>query len=207
MTLGSTLLTGGREGRTVPVELVEWSIGPVRLVSVPGEAFHALGRAIEERARADGAHVLLAGLAPEWHGYLPSPFRDGYEESTSYGRDAVARSRLADERAARRSRIEVDRPPREGGSKPCRRMPSSIRSITVCMTFTARTACSRPRRGPTDRASWSVRSNISSTAASYSGRLSRLCQSSGVSFQLFSGSSRRLSNLAAARPPRCAART
>jgi hypothetical protein len=33
---------------------------------------------------------LLAGLAPEWHGYLPMPFRDGYEESTSYGRDAVA---------------------------------------------------------------------------------------------------------------------
>jgi hypothetical protein len=34
--------------------------------------------------------VLLAGLAPEWHGYLPSPFTDGYEESMSYGRDAVA---------------------------------------------------------------------------------------------------------------------
>ena len=34
--------------------------------------------------------MLLAGLAPEWHGYLPSPFRDGYEESTSYGRGAVA---------------------------------------------------------------------------------------------------------------------
>ena len=90
VTLGSTLLTGGREGRTVPIELVEWSIGPVRLVSIPGEAFHALGRAIEDRAPRDGAHVLLAGLAPEWHGYLPSPFGDGYEESTSYGRDAVA---------------------------------------------------------------------------------------------------------------------
>jgi hypothetical protein len=89
VTLGSTLLTAGREGRTVPVELVEWAIGPVRLVSIPGEAFHALGRAIEDRA-PNGTHVLLAGLAPEWHGYLPSPFRDGYEESTSYGRDAVA---------------------------------------------------------------------------------------------------------------------
>jgi hypothetical protein len=85
--LGTTLLTGGREGRTVELELVEWSIGPLRLVSVPGEAFHALGRAIEARA---GGHVLLAGLAPEWHGYLPSPFTDGYEESMSYGRDAVA---------------------------------------------------------------------------------------------------------------------
>ena len=77
-----------------PAMRVEWAIGPVRLVSIPGEAFHALGRAIEDRVREDpagnGAHVLLAGLAPEWHGYLPSPFRDGYEESTSYGRDAVA---------------------------------------------------------------------------------------------------------------------
>jgi neutral ceramidase len=88
VTLGSTLLTLGREGRTVPIELVEWAIGPVRLVSIPGEAFHALGRAIEDRA-GDGSLVLLAGLSPEWHGYLPSPFGDGYEESTSYGRDAV----------------------------------------------------------------------------------------------------------------------
>jgi len=87
VTLGETLLTAGREGRVVPVELVEWQIGPVRLVSIPGEAFHALGRAIETRV---GGHVLLAGLAPEWHGYLPAPFRDGYEESTSYGRNAVA---------------------------------------------------------------------------------------------------------------------
>jgi hypothetical protein len=89
VTLGSTLLTAGREGRTVPIELVEWTIGPVRLVSVPGEAFHALGRAIEARV-GDEHHVLIAGLTPEWHGYLPSPFGDGYEESTSYGRDAVA---------------------------------------------------------------------------------------------------------------------
>ena len=85
--LGESLITAGREGRTVELELIEWSLGPVRLVSVPGEAFHALGRDIE--ARHDG-HVLLAGLAPEWHGYLPVPFTDGYEESMSYGRDAVA---------------------------------------------------------------------------------------------------------------------
>jgi hypothetical protein len=90
VTLGSTVLTGGREGHTVPIELIEWAIGPVRLVSVPGEAFHALGRAIEDRAGGDGTHVILAGLAPEWHGYLPSPFRDGYEESMSYGRAATA---------------------------------------------------------------------------------------------------------------------
>ena len=74
----------------MPVELIEWTIGPVRLVSIPGEGFHALGRVVEDRAGADGSHVLLAGLAPEWHGYLPSPFREGYEESTSYGREAVA---------------------------------------------------------------------------------------------------------------------
>jgi hypothetical protein len=90
VTLGSTTLTGGREGRAYSLELVEWSIGPVRLVSVPGEAFHALGRAIESRVEADGARVLIAGLTPEWHGYLPSPFTDGYEESMSYGRDAVS---------------------------------------------------------------------------------------------------------------------
>jgi hypothetical protein len=99
VTLGSTPLTGGREGRTVPIELVEWTIGSVRLVSIPGEAFHALGRAIEQRVLegavpedggAGASHVLLAGLTPEWHGYLPLPFGDGYEESTSYGRDAVA---------------------------------------------------------------------------------------------------------------------
>jgi len=85
--LGTTMLTAGREGQAIQLELVEWSLGPLRLVSVPGEAFHALGRAIE--ARTDG-HVLVAGLAPEWHGYLPSPFTDGYEESMSYGREAVA---------------------------------------------------------------------------------------------------------------------
>ena len=37
-----------------------------------------------------GPHVLVAGLAPEWHGYLPVPFTEGYEESTSYGAEAVA---------------------------------------------------------------------------------------------------------------------
>ena len=90
VTLGSTPLTGGRTGRRLQLELLEWSIGPVRLVSVPGEAFHALGRAVEDRVEREGAQVLLAGLAPEWHGYLPSPFTDGYEESMSYGREAVA---------------------------------------------------------------------------------------------------------------------
>jgi hypothetical protein len=86
VTLGPTMLAAGRAGRRRSIELVEWTIGPVRLVSVPGEGFHALGRAIEER----GPHVLVAGLTPEWHGYLPVPFREGYEESMSYGAEAVA---------------------------------------------------------------------------------------------------------------------
>ena len=73
--------------RKVGIELLEWSLGDVRLVSVPGEAFHALGRAIES-ARDDRA--MIAGLAPEYHGYLPSPFGHGYEEKMSYGRRFVA---------------------------------------------------------------------------------------------------------------------
>lgn len=81
----ATLLTG-QAFRTVEVELFEWALGGVRLVSIPGEAFHALGRAIE---RSRGDQVLLAGLAPVWHGYLPAPFRHGYEETMSYGRRFV----------------------------------------------------------------------------------------------------------------------
>ena len=82
----------------------------MRLVSIPGEAFHALGRAIED-ARRDGATCSLAGLAPEWHGYLPSPFRDGYEESMSYGRDAVAAIARADDALApvRRAPVRLRR--------------------------------------------------------------------------------------------------
>ena len=52
----------------------------------PRRAFDALGAEIRERR---GGPVLLAGLAP-WHGYLPHPFGEGYEESVSYGREAVA---------------------------------------------------------------------------------------------------------------------
>lgn len=74
------------------VELIEWQVGALRLVSLPGEAFHALGRAIE--ATHDDP-VLLAGLAPVWQGYLPEPFTDGYEESVSYGAAAVSAIRDA----------------------------------------------------------------------------------------------------------------
>lgn len=77
---------------TMTVELVEWTIGTIRLVSVPGEAFHAMGRAIET---AKGDRLLLAGLSPVWQGYLPEPFGDGYEEGVSYGPEAVAAIRAA----------------------------------------------------------------------------------------------------------------
>jgi hypothetical protein len=84
-TLASVL--AGRALRTVEVELLEWSLGGVRLVSVPGEPFEALGEAIVA-ARDDRA--LVAAVAPEWLGYLPAPYRKGYEESMSYGRRFVA---------------------------------------------------------------------------------------------------------------------
>ena len=85
--IGGTSLARGRRGDTMRVELVEWAIGPVRVVSIPGEAFQAFGRQVSE-ARAD--KVLLAGLSPLWQGYFPVPFvADGYEERTSYGENAV----------------------------------------------------------------------------------------------------------------------
>src|SRR5207237_8954922 len=83
----ATRLGGSVRTDTVPVELIEWALGPVRLVSIPGEGFHELGRQIDERA---GGKVLLAGLAPILQGYLPVPFTDGYEEGMGYGREFVA---------------------------------------------------------------------------------------------------------------------
>lgn len=86
--IGGTDLARARRSDTMRVELVEWGIGPVRLVSVPGEGFQELGRRV---GAARGDRVLLAGLAPLWQGYLPVPFVDGgYEERVSYGPEAVA---------------------------------------------------------------------------------------------------------------------
>jgi hypothetical protein len=85
--IGGTQLARGRRGDTMRVELVEWAIGPVRLVSIPGEAFQAFGRQVE--AARGGDKVLLAGLSPLWQGYFPVPFADGYEEGVSYGPQAV----------------------------------------------------------------------------------------------------------------------
>jgi hypothetical protein len=86
---GLSLMTvlGNQVGRRLPVELHEWSIGGIRLVSVPGEPFDALGRAVLS-ARDDKA--LIAAISPVWQGYLPMPFRKGYEEKMSGGRRFVA---------------------------------------------------------------------------------------------------------------------
>ena len=67
-------------------ELIQWQLGAVRLVTVPGEGFHALEQGLLQR---HGRQLLIAGLAPHWHGYLPVPFTKGYEEGLSYGRKAV----------------------------------------------------------------------------------------------------------------------
>ncbi|HVF32961.1 MAG TPA: hypothetical protein VM933_07990 [Acidimicrobiales bacterium] len=85
--IGGTDLARGRRSDTMPVELVEWGIGPVRVVSVPGEGFQELGRRV---LASRGDRVLLAGLAPVWQGYFPVPYADGYEERVSYGPRAVA---------------------------------------------------------------------------------------------------------------------
>lgn len=84
--VGGTGLAALTGEASMPVEFLEWSVGDVRVVSLPGEAFHALGREVS-RGRNDRA--LLAGLAP-WHGYLPVPWGDGYEEGVSFGPDFVA---------------------------------------------------------------------------------------------------------------------
>jgi hypothetical protein len=85
--IGGTDLARARRSDSMRVELVEWGIGPVRLVSVPGEGFQELGRQV---FASRGERVLLAGLAPLWQGYFPVPFADGYEEGVSYGPAAVA---------------------------------------------------------------------------------------------------------------------
>jgi hypothetical protein len=87
--IGDTLLAqlAGR-ARERSIELVEWTLGAVRVCSVPGEGFHGVEAAV--RAHRPGP-LLLAGLAPDWHGYLPRPYTDGYEEGLSLGPDAVER--------------------------------------------------------------------------------------------------------------------
>lgn len=87
IAVGATGLAVAMQAESMQVEFVEWTIGDVRLVSMPGEAFHALGQQIEA---ARGGRTLLAGLCPAWHGYLPYPWGDGYEEGVSFGEEFVA---------------------------------------------------------------------------------------------------------------------
>jgi hypothetical protein len=85
--VGATLLAqlAGR-ATTRAIELVEWQLGDVEVRAIPGEGFHGL----EQTLRADMRDpMLLAGLAPDWHGYFPVPFTDGYEEGLSFGAGAV----------------------------------------------------------------------------------------------------------------------
>src|SRR5262249_40602632 len=77
-------LAGGSQSRAI--ELLRWHVGDVTLVTVPGEGFHAVERAVRASL---GDAVILVGLAPDWHGYLPQPYTDGYEEGLSLGRDGV----------------------------------------------------------------------------------------------------------------------
>ncbi len=83
---GSGLAALAGDDGPLAVELVEWDVGGVRLLTVPGEGFAAFATSVLERRPGP---VLLAGLAPHWLGYLPVPFGDGYEEGLSYGERAV----------------------------------------------------------------------------------------------------------------------
>jgi hypothetical protein len=85
--VGETLLSqlaGAAPERSI--ELVDWAFGDVHVVAVPGEGFHGVEAAL--RARYDDP-LLIAGLAPDWHGYFPVPYTDGYEEGLSFGPAAV----------------------------------------------------------------------------------------------------------------------
>jgi hypothetical protein len=90
--VGSTLLAALSGATEMSVDLLEWSLGGASLVSLPGEAFHAFGRALEA-SRSEP--LLLAGLAPAWLGYLPTPFTEGYEEQMSMGEPFVRALRAA----------------------------------------------------------------------------------------------------------------
>jgi hypothetical protein len=87
IAVGMTPIAALQGEPTMKVEFIEWDVAGVRLVSIPGEGFHLLGKQI---ASARGDRVLLAGIAPAWHGYLPVPWGAGYEEGVSFGEEFVA---------------------------------------------------------------------------------------------------------------------
>jgi hypothetical protein len=86
--VGDTLLAALAGGSaTRAIDVLTWTLGELALITVPGEGFHG----VEAELRAHHAEpLLLAGLAPDWHGYFPVPYTDGYEEGLSLGPDAVA---------------------------------------------------------------------------------------------------------------------
>lgn len=79
-------LAGGVSTRTIALQALD--LGGVRIVGLPGEAFHAAELELRDQLTDP---VLLAGLAPDWEGYLPVPFTDGYEEQLSFGATATGR--------------------------------------------------------------------------------------------------------------------
>jgi hypothetical protein len=88
VAVGETLLAHlAGASRSRHVELIDWTLGELHIVAVPGEGFHGV-EAVIRASHPDP--LLVAGLAPEWHGYLPRPYTDGYEEGLSLGPDAVA---------------------------------------------------------------------------------------------------------------------
>src|SRR5205085_7274548 len=75
-----------RMRKRMDIELLEWALGDEHIVGVPGEATQGMQARVET---ARGMRPLFAGFTPSWHGYLPDPFRMGYEESMSLGRHAT----------------------------------------------------------------------------------------------------------------------
>jgi hypothetical protein len=90
IAVGMTPIAALQGEPTMKVEFIEWALGDVRFVTLPGEAFHLLGKRI---SASRGDRVLLAGIAPAWHGYLPDPWGEGYEEGVSFGEGFVAQVR------------------------------------------------------------------------------------------------------------------
>jgi hypothetical protein len=80
------LVSGG--AATVVAELVEWTVGALRLRSLPGEPLSGFAAALP-----GGPTTLTVGLAPTWQGYLPHPdlMDGGYEDELGLGAPAVRR--------------------------------------------------------------------------------------------------------------------
>jgi hypothetical protein len=85
--IGDTLLAQlAGTARERAIDLITWRLGRMEVLAVPGEGFHGVEEAIR---RVHDDPLLIAGLAPDWHGYFPVPYTDGYEEGLSLGPDAV----------------------------------------------------------------------------------------------------------------------